>query len=443
MITEQDKTHLRRAMRLAMNGRGHVEPNPMVGCVLVKNGQVIGEGWHKKYGQAHAEPTALNDCRDRGNDPAGATAYVTLEPCCHTNKQTPPCAPRLIEAKIARVVIGCLDPNPDVNGKGVAMLRDAGIEVDCLPGAKPSGPLAPVPGGKGQGEGVRANEHQAASEQHKALTPTLSQGERELDASHFQQLIAPFYKLEVGAYRYITAKWAQTRNGKVAGPDGTRLRITGKESNRLVHRLRSHSDAIVVGVNTVIADDPLLTVRLEGEPDVRQPNRWIFDSKLRTPLTSQLVRTAREVPVNIAYDCCHSGLEQRIAALRNAGVQLHDCDDDVEQWIALHVNAGGDRRAMHILIEPGPTLARAIFERCLGTPDSLWVFQSLSVEAPGGVDAPSIPHHFLPVATLNLAGDVLTEYLNTQSPAFFAPVPSADFVLAQEEVAHRTASGST
>src|SRR3954452_5275705 len=124
---ERDIQFLRRALRLAMNGRGRVEPNPMVGCVIVKNGRVIGEGYHQEFGGPHAEPNALASCTE---PPQGATAYVTLEPCCHTNKKTPPCAPRLIEAKIARVVIGCLDPNPDVNGNGVAMLRAAGIQVD-------------------------------------------------------------------------------------------------------------------------------------------------------------------------------------------------------------------------------------------------------------------------------------------------------------------------
>src|SRR3954451_14133944 len=126
-MTDLDLQHLRRAMRLAMNGRAFVEPNPMVGCVIVKDGRIIGEGYHKRFGGPHAEPNALASCTE---SPQGATAYVTLEPCCHSNKKTPPCAPKLIEAKIARVVIGCLDPNPDVNGKGVAMLRNAGIRVD-------------------------------------------------------------------------------------------------------------------------------------------------------------------------------------------------------------------------------------------------------------------------------------------------------------------------
>src|SRR4029434_7217072 len=121
-----DHEMLRRAIRLAMNGRGRVEPNPMVGCVIVKDGRVIGEGYHAQFGGPHAEPTALASCTE---PPAGATAYVTLEPCCHTNKKTPPCAPRLIEAKIARVVVGAVDPNPDVDGKGIAMLRAAGIDV--------------------------------------------------------------------------------------------------------------------------------------------------------------------------------------------------------------------------------------------------------------------------------------------------------------------------
>src|SRR4051812_30110409 len=125
-MQEKDIQFLQRAIRLAMNGRGRTEPNPSVGCVIVKGDRIIGEGHTQAFGGAHAEPTALANCTE---SPEGATAYVTLEPCCHTNKKTPPCAPRLIEAKIARVVVGCLDPNPDVDGKGIAMLRSAGIDV--------------------------------------------------------------------------------------------------------------------------------------------------------------------------------------------------------------------------------------------------------------------------------------------------------------------------
>src|SRR5947209_18440022 len=121
-----DEQMIRRAIALAMRGRGGVEPNPMVGCVIVKDGRVIGEGWHQRFGGPHAEPKALAACTE---SPAGATAYVTLEPCCHTNKKTPPCVPRLIEGKLARVVVGCLDPNHQIAGRGVAQLREAGIDV--------------------------------------------------------------------------------------------------------------------------------------------------------------------------------------------------------------------------------------------------------------------------------------------------------------------------
>src|SRR3982751_1227851 len=173
---EIDEQFMRRAIRLAMNGRGRVEPNPMVGCVIVKNDRVIGEGYHQQFGGPHAEPNALASCTE---SPQGATAAVTLEPCCHTNKKTPPCTPRLIAAKIARVVIGCLDPNPDVNGNGLAMLRQAGIEV--------AGPVL---------------------------------------ESEAKQLIAPFLARVRHGRPYVTLKWAETADGKVAGPLGRRLRIT-------------------------------------------------------------------------------------------------------------------------------------------------------------------------------------------------------------------------
>ena len=139
-----DLEFMRRAIRLAMNGRGRVEPNPMVGCVIARDGRVIGEAYHGRFGGPHAEPSALAACTENCT---GATAYVTLEPCCHTNKKTPPCAPRLIAAGIKRVVIGCLDPNPNVDGRGAQMLRDGGVEVTgplLEPEAKP--PRAPMPG---------------------------------------------------------------------------------------------------------------------------------------------------------------------------------------------------------------------------------------------------------------------------------------------------------
>jgi diaminohydroxyphosphoribosylaminopyrimidine deaminase/5-amino-6-(5-phosphoribosylamino)uracil reductase len=444
MITDQDKHYLRRAMRLAMNGRGHVEPNPMVGCVLVKNDQIIGEGWHQKHGEAHAEPTALNDCKAKGNDPAGATAYVTLEPCCHTNKKTPPCAPRLVEAKIARVVIGCLDPNPEVNGKGAAMLRDAGIEVDCLPGTKPSVPVATVPGGEGKSAGQVQDDRRPQVTTPSPQSSPLNPGERELSASHFQQLIAQFACSQI-SYRanYLTLKWAESINGFVAGKNGERVQISNELSSRLVHQLRARSGAIIVGINTVLQDDPLLTVR--GVHARRLPARVVIDRELRIPLNCKLVHTANDPAAGQVFVLCSKstfGNSARVAELEALGIEVDELyDDDLVTALETHPWNRLEVPHRHFLVEPGPTLARSL----LPSADRLWVFRSPS-RIDGGPSAPraaAIPDHYIPVATLNLAGDILTEYLNTQSPAFFAPVPSADFVLAQEDVAQNAPLHST
>src|SRR5688500_12293000 len=263
---------MRRAIRLAMRGRGQVEPNPMVGCVLVKDGRVIGEGFHRQFGGPHAEPNALASCTEA---PAGATAYVTLEPCCHTNKQTPPCAPRLIEAKVARVVIGCLDPNPVVNGRGVAMLRAAGVRVDrpALEGAA-------------------------------------------------KQLIAPFIAGTSFQRPYVTLKWAQSRNGRVAGRTGERVKITNDASDRVVHALRGRGDAIAVGTNTVLNDDPLLTAR-HGQAPARNLIRVVLSNTLKLPTHSKLVRSARETPV-LVYCSVSSARSnpEAVSGLTTLGVEV-------------------------------------------------------------------------------------------------------------------------
>jgi diaminohydroxyphosphoribosylaminopyrimidine deaminase/5-amino-6-(5-phosphoribosylamino)uracil reductase len=240
-----NQSMMRRAIELAMRGRGLVEPNPMVGCVIVKDGRVIGEGFHQKYGQAHAEPNALAAC---SKSPEGATAYVTLEPCCHINKQTPPCVPRLIAAKLARVVVGCLDPNPQVNGQGIAQLRQAGIEVVT---------------------GVLEDE--------------------------CRQLIAPFVARTLHRRPYITLKWAQSADGKIAGANGKPIQISNESSQKIVHELRARCDAIAVGINTVLSDDPLLTIR--HAQALRPMSRYVLDRQLRIPQKSRLVQTARHTPL--------------------------------------------------------------------------------------------------------------------------------------------------
>jgi diaminohydroxyphosphoribosylaminopyrimidine deaminase / 5-amino-6-(5-phosphoribosylamino)uracil reductase len=382
---DTDISFLRRAIRLAMNGRGLVEPNPMVGCVLVRDGQIIGEGWHAQFGGPHAEPAALDDCHRRGNTPEGATAYVTLEPCCHTNKKTPPCAPKLIEAKVARVVIGCLDPNPEVNGRGAAMLRAAGIQVD--------GPV--------------------------------------LEAEAMQ-LIAPFLARIRHGRPYVTLKWAQTADGKVAGPGGRRMQISNATSTRLVHQLRARSDAILVGINSVFMDDPLLTAR--DVPSPRRLLRVVLDAGLRLPTISWLVQTAANAPVLVYTGS--EGVERNpgaVEALRSLGVDVVSVDGHTRPDIAAVLSDLGQRGVTHLMVEGGPTVHQGFFAS--GYVDRLWVFRSPQrVDDSTAPSAPTIPPHLSATQKLPLSSDVLTEYLDPRSDVFFAPVPSADLVLAAEQV---------
>lgn len=386
MSTPSDELFLRRAIRLAMNGRGLVEPNPMVGCVLVKNGQIIGEGWHGQFGGPHAEPTALADCRSHGNSPEGATAYVTLEPCCHTNKKTPPCVPALIEAKVARGVIGCLDPNPDVNGKGVTLLRDAGIEV----------------------------------------TTGVCEGEA-------KQLIAPFLLSVLQTRPYVTLKWAQSADGKVAGIAGQRLQISGVESQRLVHELRSRVGGILVGVSTILIDDPLLNARYSRNQ--RHPARFILDSRLRTPIDAKVVTDdSAKTTVFYAYQT-RTDVRKRRDALeeRYVGTMMLAADASNRVAIAKAVEDVRRHYVSELLVEPGPTLAASFFNS--GLVDRVWVFRSPTrLNENSAPSAAPIPDDFVKTGELNVGDDVLSEYLNPKCGAFFAAVPSADFVMARDEI---------
>jgi len=383
-MSEIDEQFIRRAIRLAMNGRGRVEPNPMVGCVLLKDGRVIGEGFHAQFGGPHAEPEALAACTE---SPAGATAYVTLEPCCHTDKKTPPCTPRLIAARVARVVVGCLDPNPDVNGKGLAMLRAAGIEV--------VGPVLEGPA---------------------------------------KQLIAPFLANVNHLRPYVTLKWAQSSNGMVAGRMGRRVRITGDASDRLVHALRARCDAIAVGTNTVLNDDPLLTAR-PADGKSRPLLRVVLSNTLKLPLESRLVRSAKEHPV-IVYGSTSAVAQNAsdVAHLRKAGVEVIALPDHEGHFSFADVLTDlHARRVTHLLVEPGPTLTRYFFSR--GQADRVWVFRSAnSLDEEGGLAISSAPLVNYPVTGEFAVDsvDTVTEYLNPASPVFFAAEPSADLVLARD-----------
>jgi diaminohydroxyphosphoribosylaminopyrimidine deaminase/5-amino-6-(5-phosphoribosylamino)uracil reductase len=263
----RDSRLMEKALLLAGRGRGRVEPNPMVGAVVSRDGEIVGLGWHARFGGPHAEPAALADAGEKAK---GATVHVTLEPCAHRGK-TPPCADALIAAGVRRVVIAAADPDPRAVGRGPGRLREAGIEVV---------------------EGVLAEEAKALNARY----------ERHLASD------LPF----------TIAKWAMTLDGKIADVERGSRYVTGPESRRLVHEIRGSVDAIVVGIGTLLADDPDLTVR-EGEP-TREPVRVILDSRLRVPLMSRVVTGAGEMPTWIVT--VEGADDARRAALEDAGVRV-------------------------------------------------------------------------------------------------------------------------
>ena len=269
---------MRRAIELAKKGEGRTNPNPLVGAVIVKDGKIIGEGYHHAYGELHAERDALKNCYQNGGNPEGATIYVTLEPCCHFGKQ-PPCTHALVEAKISKVVVGSRDPNPLVHGKGNAFLREHGIEVEE--------------------DFLRA--------ECDGLNPIFF---------HYIQSKMP----------YIALKFAMTLDGKIATKTGESKWISNEKSRTHVHSLRNRYSGIMAGIGTVLADDPMLNCRLQNEAgDVigRNPVRIICDSSLKIPLESKIVQTAKEIKTIVA--CVknegNSFLEKK-SALENAGVEV-------------------------------------------------------------------------------------------------------------------------
>jgi len=376
MDRDADHRFLSRALELAALGRGHVEPNPLVGCVIVKAGRVIGEGCHQKFGGPHAEPNALSACSE---SPTGATAYVNLEPCCHTRKKTPPCVPRLIEAGIGRIVIGCLDPNPAVSGRGADALRAAGVEV------------------------------------------TLGVCERDS-----KQLNAPFFAVQLLRRTYVTLKWAQSRSGQVGGANLRGLWISNETSRSAVHALRARCDAILVGISTVRIDDPLLTAR--GVAPGRPLERIVLNQDLSIPLDSQLVRSAHDSPVTVYCSTpATAETEGRERSLIARGVRVISIPLDQTGRIDLQavVHDIGRRGATHLLVEPGPTLARSFLRANLA--DRIWVFRSPNDIPIAGAQtyAESVP--FSESGHVDLAGDCLTEYLNPASPVFYSGETSVDF----------------
>lgn len=337
---------MRRAIELAKKGGGFVHPNPLVGCVVVKDGHIIAEGYHEKYGGFHAERNTLTYCKTETND---ALLYVTLEPCCHYGK-TPPCTEIIIEKGIKKVFVGILDPNPLVAGKGVKMLQDAGIEVEV---------------------GICEDE--------------------------IRELNKVFLKYIITKRPYVIMKTAMTLDGKIAAHTGDSKWVTNEESRKMVHQLRGEMAGVVVGIGTVLADDPMLTCRLEGNH--HQPIRIVVDSNLRIPIDSQLVKTANEYRTIVATTVISSdrresrNLKQldEISPLRsatvemtNAGVELLHCASnnghvDINDLMTQLGAQGIDS----LLLEGGGTLDAAFLEA--GCVDEVWAF--IAPKIIGGSDA--------------------------------------------------------
>lgn len=357
-ITQQDIEYMQRAIELARRGFGRVNPNPAVGAVIVRDGRIIGEGWHRKFGELHAERNAFAACTE---DPAGATIYVTLEPCCHYGK-TPPCTEAVIENGIARVVIGSPDPNPLVAGKGVALLEEAGIEVE---------------------QGVLREE---CDELNRAF----------------------FHHVRTGL-PFVVLKYAMTADGKIATRTGASKWITGEVARKRVHEDRNRYAAIMVGVGTVLADDPQLTCRID---DGVNPLRVICDSHLRTPLDSQIVTTANEVPTLIAT-CVSDPL--RLKEYRERGCEVLVCGEGTVDLPALMANLG-ERGIDSVIVEGGATLNASVLKAGLVNFLQVYIAPKIfgSQQAPGpvggmGVALPDEAYLFGAPHITPLGDDVLLE----------------------------------
>ncbi len=316
-MNRDDHRFMARAIRLARRGLYTTDPNPRVGCVLVKDGEVVGEGFHHKAGEPHAERNALAMAGARTK---GAAAYVTLEPCCHHGR-TPPCSEALIEAGVSRVVAAMQDPNPKVSGEGKRQLELAGIQVDI-------GLL---------------------QEEAHALNPG-------------------FIKRQLKGIPYVRCKLAMSLDGRTAMASGESKWITGPEARKDVHRLRARSSAVITGIETVLADDPSMNVRLDSAVEVRQPLRVVLDPSLRMPPEAKMLH-----PGEIIVVCCPDADANKQVKLEQSGaevVRLDGCEGKVDLESLLRHLA--EREINEVLVESGAVLAGAFMSA--GLVDELVVY---------------------------------------------------------------------
>jgi diaminohydroxyphosphoribosylaminopyrimidine deaminase/5-amino-6-(5-phosphoribosylamino)uracil reductase len=315
VVTDTDRLHLARAIELAGRGIGAVKPNPVVGAVVAREGEVLGEGWHERFGAAHAEVNAIEACGLA--DLSGATLYVSLEPCCHEGK-TPPCTEAIVQAGIGRVVVGSDDPTEKAAGRGLGILRDEGLEV------------------------------------------VLADGEL---ATRARLLNQAFRKHARVGRPWVLFKSAMTLDGKVATRAGDSQWISGDASRELAHRWRASVDAVVVGIGTALADDPQLTARPEGTPTCpsEQPRRVVFDSLARLPSDSRLLAAAAEIPLTVVVS--RAAARADTDALEAAGVQVVVATGENEPArVRSALDQLGQLGVASLLLEGGPHLAGAFLD---------------------------------------------------------------------------------
>jgi diaminohydroxyphosphoribosylaminopyrimidine deaminase/5-amino-6-(5-phosphoribosylamino)uracil reductase len=315
ITTDTDRVHLGRAIELARRGEDDVKPNPLVGAVVVRDGQVLGEGWHERYGAPHAEVNALDACGPE--DLTGATLYVSLEPCCHEGN-TPPCTEAIMRAGIARVVVASDDPTEKASGRGLGILRDEGVEV------------------------------------------VVADGELAASARLLNQ---PFRKHARVGRPWVLFKSAMTLDGKVATRAGDSQWISGEESRLLAHTWRASVDAVIVGIGTALADDPQLTARPDGilAELPRQPRRVVFDSLARLPISSQLVSAADQVPLTVCVS--RAAARSDTDALEAAGAQVLVATGENEPArVRSALDQLGASGIASVLLEGGPHLAGAFLD---------------------------------------------------------------------------------
>jgi diaminohydroxyphosphoribosylaminopyrimidine deaminase/5-amino-6-(5-phosphoribosylamino)uracil reductase len=329
-----DPAFMDRAIALAIRGIGSVEPNPPVGCVLVQGDEVVGEGFHEDFGGPHAEVNALAAAAGRA---AGATAYVTLEPCCHHGK-TPPCTQALIAAGVKRVVVAVQDPYREVSGRGIAELEAAGVACDV---------------------GARAAE--------------------------VNWLLAPYRKLITTGRPWVIAKWAMTLDGKLATHSGDSQWISSEASRGVVHQIRGRVDAVMIGSGTAITDDPLLTARPVHKSDIKRvATRIVVDSAASLSRNSRFVQTAHDAPVLLATSATISAESSQ--RFTDAGVEVLRCAGKThfERLEALFFELGR-RRMTNVLVEGGSRLLGTLFD--MRAIDEVHVF--IAPKLAGGAAAPS------------------------------------------------------